>query len=244
MKTRITPEAALKSSRPTGWGWRLGLFGGVAAAATGLIVLVGNAYTLDIPQVMTNKDVVATSAPTFAAPGRARGLVAWNSGRAAPIVGPAAVGHASTPHGGGLLPAVLTTVQDVQDAVRDSDDASDHSDEAELELTAADFPIDGAYGALASGDDAGGFVGFGSSGSDGFGPPSSGGGFLSNPGGASSGGFGAAPADNNDPQGLQPLLAAPGLTGPIPEPTTWALLTLGLAGIGAVLRGQRHRRSA
>jgi PEP-CTERM motif len=241
MKTRIKPETALKSSRPTGWAWRLGLLAGAAAAASAFVVLIGNAYTLELPQITAGKDKPAAPAPELASQGRAHGFIAWNSGRSSPVPAAASARYPSAPHGGQLLPAVATTLQAIQDDVRASAEASDDNDGAAPELTPVDFPIDGARQAGVSDDD-GALFGFGAAGSDGFGPPSGGGGFLSNPG-ASTGGAGASPADS-DPQGLQPLLAAPGLTGPVPEPATWALLTFGLAGVGAALRSQRRQRSA
>jgi hypothetical protein len=238
MKTRPALEPAPKRPRAPGRRLRLALAGGAMGAATTLVVLVGNAYTLDIPQITVDKGDAGPIA-NLASPGHAPVPTAGRSGRPVAAASGALGAHAAPTFGGPLLPAMLSSPQGVGEAAQASDDAPDaDSAAAPGVLTPA---TSGATGfAAAPGD--GGF-GFGSAASGGFGPPSGSGGLLSAPGGASPPASDANTPPAAPPQGFQPLLSAPSLTGPAPEPATWALLTLGLAGVGVTLRA-KHRHHA
>ena len=97
----------------------------------------------------------------------------------------------------------------------------------------------------------GGFGGSGGFGSGGFGPGGFGGGKSGSARAPGEGGGGGAPEGGPNPLRAASLvnLAAPieetpsAVLAPIPEPQTWALAILGLAGVGAALRRRPLPRS-
>jgi hypothetical protein len=234
MKTSSVSESALKAARPLRPAWRVALAGGVMGGATALAVLIGNTYTLDIPQLSPNRDEV--SAPTKALAPSLPPVTRATWHPDASHVETASPGGArvAPPHGGMLIAAVLQSVQDVQEAAQAAGDAPGSTDAADAPglLIPTSAHVGGSDVSLADG-----VFGFGAANSGGFGPASAGGGLLS---GASGPGAGPQPLAADAPQGFQPLLSAPILTGPAPEPATWALMALGLAGVGVALRRQHH----
>jgi hypothetical protein len=205
--------------------------------------MVGDAYTLDIAQAASSLDEKAPLLKTIAP-----------QGRVDPATWSAARGGAAMPGGAGSQPlrgdgaphARLLDLQDMRDAVEPAGPAEEASDGVDADAPGMLIPV--AFGFSGSADDGssagdgGFFAGGGNSGE--LGPPSGGGGFLSSPSGGAGSGVGASgQAATTASQGVQPLLATADATGPAPEPSTWALLTLGLGGIGAAMRSQRRRRA-
>ncbi len=208
------------------------------AGAVALVVMVGNAYTLDIEQAATGPDDAAAPVQTIAPPGHVAGAGGWSHGQGAAST-PGATG--SHPFQGGRAPhAVLLALQDFRHAAEPAESGGGDGDAPGM-LTPAAFASSGSADDGSSAGDGGFFAGGGNSGE--LGPPSGGGGFLSSPSGGAGSGVGASgQAATTASQGVQPLLAAPAATGPAPEPSTWALLALGLGGVGAVMRSLRRRR--
>ncbi|HXA38357.1 MAG TPA: PEP-CTERM sorting domain-containing protein [Phenylobacterium sp.] len=231
----------MQSARAAGRAWGLAAASGLMAGAIALVLMVGNAYTLDIGQADPGADDAAPALKTIAPQGRVE-RAAWSSGPVAVAMPAGAALHPA--HRSGAPHALLLSLQGVRDAVEPAEEASDGVEaDAPGVLIPAAFEFSGSADAGSSADDGSFFAGGGNSGE--LGPPSGGGGFLSSPSGGGGGGVGAGgQAATTTSQGVQPLLAAPGVTGPAPEPSTWALLALGLGGVGAAMRGQRRRRAA
>jgi hypothetical protein len=236
MKTSIALDADLQSPRPMGRTVRTILAGGLMAGAAALVILVGNAVSLDYDQIVLDPDEDPAPLTSIAPPEHAShpiSFAAEGSQAGAPVTPGAAIHRNRAPA------PLQVALKAIRDSVEPAAEAADSDDgDAPGMLVPATFQV---------GDDGGGFAKASFNGDDSFGdmggsgmfaPPSAGGGgFLKNPQ-AATGANGQPTGD--PPLGLGPVLAALSVAGPVPEPSTWILLTLGLAGIGGAMRRHRH----
>ena len=222
--------------------------GGLAmAGAAGLIVAIGNAYTLDIGQIVTQPGVAATAGSALANSGVA---AVPSNHRPPPSMSGGATAHGSVRNGAHLdvrrVSAALLTLRDATEAEMSDPQASTDDADAPGVLVPAIFQGTGAGDDALGGGTGAADDGFpaGLSGAGGFGPPTGGGGFLPAPSSPTGASAGVNPQlSDTGSQGIQPLQDLSGLAGPVPEPGVWIMLIFGLGGVGAAMRMRQPGRA-